>query len=225
MLKYIENITLEDVKKNEAISTYIKRGDAVLSVMGYTDHSAGHTLKIAKTASDILTGFGYSHREVELVRIASYMHDIGNVVNRAYHAEAGAIISFTLLSNMGMPPEEIATIISAIGNHDEHNGKPISNISAALIIADKCDVRRSRVKNTDIATFDIHDRVNYAVEEAVLQIEEESREINLKLTVDLSMCSVMEYFEIFLSRMIMSARAAEFLKATFHLYINDSQLM
>jgi len=225
MEKYKENITLKDVEKNDAISTYIKRGDDVLSVMGYTDHSAGHTLKIASGASMILETFGYTKREIELVEIAAYMHDIGNVVNRADHAHTGAIMAFTLLSAMQMPPEEIAVIISAIGNHDENDGRPVNNVSAALIIADKCDVRRSRVKNQDIATFDIHDRVNYAVEDANLEIGEETREINLKLTIDTSMCSVMEYFEIFLARMMMSAKATEFLRATFHLYINDAKLM
>jgi len=225
MAEHNQNIMLSDVRKNEGISTYITRSDEALSVMGYTDHSTKHTMKVAKDAAQILTVFGYSQREIELVQIAAYMHDIGNVINRVNHAQNGAIMAFEMLSKMNMPPEEIATIVSAIGNHDESGGWAVSNVSAALIIADKCDVHRRRVKNTDFATFDIHDRVNYAVEEANLEICAEERDINLKLKIDISICPVIDYFEIFLLRMMMSAKSATFLDGNFHLYVNDSKLL
>ena len=226
-MEYIKNIKLDDVINNYEVSTYVASGDNVLDVMGYTDHSADHTMLVATTAGDILTSFGFTPREAELARIAGYTHDIGNTINRNIHAQTGAIIVFEILTRMKMPPEEIAVIVSAIGHHDEKDGLPISPVSAALIIADKADVRRSRVKNKDFATFDIHDRVNYAVEESDLEIEidGEKRDINLKLKIDLSICSVTEYFEIFLTRMIMSAKAAEYIGGSFHLYVNDSQLL
>jgi len=170
-MEYIKNIKLDDVINNYEVSTYVASGDNVLDVMGYTDHSADHTMLVATTAGDILTSFGFTPREAELARIAGYTHDIGNTINRNIHAQTGAIIVFEILTRMKMPPEEIAVIVSAIGHHDEKDGLPISPVSAALIIADKADVRRSRVKNKDFATFDIHDRVNYAVEESDLEIE------------------------------------------------------
>jgi len=221
-------ITLEDIRSDEEIQTYVLGGDKVLTVMGYTDHSAGHTMRVAVTAANILTELGHEEREIELARIAAYLHDVGNMINRNNHAQSGAALAFSILSRMGMPPNEIATIVSAIGHHDESDGRPVSSVSAALILGDKCDVRRSRVKNKDFTTFDIHDRVNYAVERADVEIEtaeNNAKHINLKLKIDISICSVMEYFEIFLGRMVMSAKAAEFLGATFHLYINDARLM
>ena len=222
-------ITLEDVRRNEEFSTYVSKGNKVLAVMGYTDHSAAHTMKVAKGAADILSRFGYSEREIELARIAGYTHDIGNMVNRADHAHTGAIIAFNILTRMNMSPDEIATIVSAIGHHDESTGRAISCVSAAIIIADKTDVRRTRVRNKDFATFDIHDRVNYAVEKSALDIEideeQNRKDINLKIKLDISICSVMEYFEIFLTRMLMCSKAAEFLGASFHLYANDAKLV
>lgn len=222
-----KRITLEDVRRNDEFSTYVSKGNKVLAVMGYTDHSAAHTMKVAKGAANILTRFGYSEREIELARIAGYIHDIGNMVNRADHAHTGAIIAFNILTRMNMPPDEIAKIVSAIGHHDESSGRAISCISAAIIISDKTDVRRTRVRKKDFATFDIHDRVNYAVEKSDLSIEinEDQRDINLKLTLDISICSVMDYFEIFLVRMLMCSKAAEFLGASFHLYANGSKLV
>lgn len=220
-------IILDDIIQNEAFSTYISRADQVLAVMGYTDHSSAHTMKVATRAASILTTFGYTEREVELARMAGYMHDIGNMVNRADHAQTGAGIVFKLLTDMNMHPQEIATIVSAIGNHDESTGRAVSSVSAALIIADKTDVSRSRVRNKDISTFDIHDRVNYAVEQGNIEIDinGSQKDINLKIKIDITICSVMEYFEIFLSRMLMCTKAAEFLGAGFHLYANESKLL
>lgn len=222
---YKENILMQDVIQNQEIKAYIARVDMVMDVMGYTDHSAAHTKLVAETSAKILTAFGHPEREIELARIAGYTHDIGNSINRNMHAQTGAVIVYEILTRMTMPPHEIAAIISAIGHHDEKDGIPVSPISAALIIADKADVRRSRVKNKDFATFDIHDRVNYAVEKSKIDIDPKNKDINLKLIVDLSICSVTEYFEIFLTRMIMSAKATEFLGSKFHLYINDTKLL
>lgn len=224
-MTYRENLTLDDVIKNEEIRTYILQTDKVLDVMGYTDHSDAHTKLVAYKASQILSTLGYEDREVELARIAGYTHDIGNFVNRVQHAQTGAIIMHEILTRMHMPPNEIATIVSAIGHHDEKDGMAVSPISAALIIADKSDVRRSRVKNMDLATFDIHDRVNYACTKSILEINKSTRNIDLKLDIDLTLCSVTEYFEIFLSRMIMSTKATEFLGASFHLYMNDTRIL
>lgn len=222
-----KNITLDDIRQNEEFSTYISKSDKVLAAMGYTDHSAAHTMKVAVIAANILKSFGYDERIIELARIAGYIHDIGNMVNRVDHAQTGAIIAFNILTRMGMTPDEIATIVSAIGHHDERGGRPVSCISAAIIIADKTDVRRSRVRNKDFANFDIHDRVNYAVEEAEvdIQVNGEQRNINLKIKIDISICSVMEYFEIFLARMLMCSKAAKFLDASFHFYANEAKLM
>lgn len=220
-------VTLEDVRQNNEFSIYVSKGNEVLATMGYTDHSAAHTMKVAQCAADILTRFGYAEREIELARIAGYIHDIGNMVNRVDHAHTGAIIAFNILTRMNMPPEEIATIVSAIGHHDESTGRAVSAVSAAIIIADKTDVRRSRVRNKDFSTFDIHDRVNHAVEESNLYIDilGNQKDINLKIKLDISICSVMEYFEIFLARMLMCSKAAEFLGASFHLYANDAKLI
>lgn len=225
--EYIHDISLTDVINNHEVSTYVASGDKVLDIMGYTDHSAEHTMIVAGTAGEILSRLGYSQREVELARIAGYTHDVGNTINRNLHAQTGALLVFEMLTRMQMPPEEIALIISAIGHHDEKDGMAVSPVSAALIIADKADVRRSRVKNSDFATFDIHDRVNYAVEKSDLEIliTDSEKLINLRLKIDLSICTITEYFEIFLSRMLMSAKAAEFLGAKFHLYLNESKLL
>lgn len=222
-----KHIVLDDIIQNNEFSTYISRADKVLAVMGYTDHSSAHTMKVARRAADILTSFDYSQREIELARIAGYIHDIGNMINRANHAQTGSCIAFNVLTNMGMPPDEIATIVAAIGHHDESTGRAVNSVSAALIIADKTDVIRSRVRNKDFSTFDIHDRVNYAVEEANIDIDinGDQKDINLRIKIDISICSVMEYFEIFLSRMLMCTKAAEFLGAEFHLYANGAKLI
>lgn len=218
-------LTLADVMANEEIHAYITQVDQVMNVMRYSDHSTGHTKLVAENMARILTAWGATERDIELARIAGYTHDIGNCINRHHHAQIGASMMFDILTRMGMAPAEIAVIISAIGHHDEKDGLPVSSISAALIIADKADVRRSRVRNRDFATFDIHDRVNHAAEASMLEIVPERRDINLRLTIDISMCSIADYFEIFLTRMSMSAKATHFLGWNFHLIINDAKLL
>ncbi len=218
-------ITYNEIKHNEAIKVYIKKADESLNALGYTEHSFAHVGKVAEMAGYILRETGATEREIELAKIAGYMHDIGNVVNRSEHSQSGAVLAFRILSNMGMDPEEIATIICAIGNHDEGTGTPVDNISAALILADKSDVRRSRVRNRDPLTFDIHDRVNYSVASSNLVINEEKTEVKLILEIDTQYSSVMDYFEIFLGRMMLCKKAAEKLGLRFRLVINDQYLI
>ena len=220
----MKKITFADVLANEEFRVYVEKGDEVLGTLGYTDHSAAHTVKVGETAAKVLLTLGFSEEE-ELARIAGYIHDIGNMVNRVDHAQTGAIIAFQILTHMGMPPVDIAAVVSAIGNHDEGAGMAVSPISAAIIISDKTDVRRSRVRNTDFATFDIHDRVNYAVEKSELTVNADTREILLTMTIDAAICSVMDYFEIFLSRMMMCRRAADKLKSHFGLLVNGSRIL
>ena len=218
-------ITIEQVKSSEAIHTYIEKEDESLKALGFTEHSFPHVGKVSKTAKEILLTLGYSEREAELAEIAGYLHDIGNIVNRTDHAQSGAIMAFRILDNMGADPADIATIITAIGNHDESTAVAVNPITAALILADKTDVRASRVRNNDIATFDIHDRVNYSVKRADLEIDRERREIELKLQIDTDFCSVMDYFEIFLNRMILCRKAAERLGLRFRLSVNGQILL
>ncbi|MBQ8815368.1 MAG: HD domain-containing protein [Lachnospiraceae bacterium] len=218
-------VTFEDLKKNEEIRIYIQRADESLKALGFTEHSFAHVTRVAETAGYILSTLGYSEHDVELVKMASYLHDIGNLVNRIDHSQSGAVMAFRILDHLEMPAEDIATIVTAIGNHDEGTGVPVNPIAAALILADKSDVRRSRVRNTDISTFDIHDRVNYSVKESVLKINEAHTIVKLKLTVDTHYSSVMDYFEIFLKRMTMCRRAADKLGLTFKLMINEQQLI
>ena len=218
-------ITLEDLKHNEAIRTYITRADESLLTLGYTEHSFAHVTKVAEVSGYILKTLDFSEREVELARIAGYLHDIGNLVNRENHSHSGAVIAFRILDGMGFEPEDIATITTAIGNHDEGTGVPVNHVCAALILADKSDVRRSRVRNKDIPSFDIHDRVNYSVRRSALKINEEHTIVKLKLTVDTKYGSVMDYFEIFLGRMIMCRKAAERLGMQFKLIINEQQVI
>jgi putative nucleotidyltransferase with HDIG domain len=196
-----------------------------MRVLGYTEHSFRHVGIVSSTAGNIMEELGFSEREVELGRIAGYLHDIGNAVNRADHAHTGAILAYEMLSRMGMDCKEAAEIMMAIGNHDEKTGTPVSNISAALILADKSDVHRSRVRNTDIASFDIHDRVNYAVERSIISVNREDKSANLVLKIDTEICPVMDYFEIFLTRMTMNRRAAAFLGLQFQLFVNESKLI
>ena len=217
-------ITFQDVKNNEAIKTYIKKADESLIALGYTEHSFAHVTKVAETAADILLVCGYSEREAELARIAGYLHDIGNVINRVDHAQSGAVMAFRILDNMKCDPEDIATIITAIGNHDESTAFPVNPIAAALILADKTDVRYTRVRNIDPSSFDIHDKVNYSVKKAELTYEK-GWHITLSLTIDTSMCVVMDYFEIFLGRMKLCRKAAEKLGLEFRLNINGQQLI
>ncbi|MBR3761039.1 MAG: HD domain-containing protein [Ruminococcus sp.] len=218
-------VTYKYIKQNPDIMEYIRRSDKALESQGYTEHSFAHVEKTAATSAMILTTLGYDERTVELARIASIMHDIGNVINRADHAQSGAVMAFRLLDNLNMPASEICSIISAIGNHDEGTGLPLDPISAALIIGDKTDVRRSRVRNNDLLTFDIHDRVNYAVEKSELRFNENNSAIILELQIDTKISSVMEYFEIFMKRMLLCRRAAGFLGVQFEMIINGSKIL
>ncbi len=218
-------ITFEEIKKNEAIKTYIKKADESLVALGYTEHSFAHVTKVALDAARILETLGYPPREIELAKIAGYMHDIGNLVNRNEHSQSGAIMAFRILDNLGMDAEDMATIVTAIGNHDEGTGVAVNAVAAALILADKTDVRRTRVRNRDKSKFDIHDRVNYSVEKAVTEIDTQTKTITLNLSLDAEMSSVMDYFEIFLGRMIMCRNAAEKLGLTFSLIINRQKVI
>lgn len=218
-------MTYEQIKNDETIKTYITQADASLIALGYTEHSLAHVTLVATKAGYILDTLGYPARTVELAKIAGYLHDIGNLVNRVEHSQSGAVMAFRLLDKMDFPPEEIAVITTAIGNHDEGTGQPVNEVAAALILADKSDVRRSRVRNRDITNFDIHDRVNYSVTKSELKINEAHTIIKLKLTVDTHVGSVMDYFEIFLDRMILCRKAAEKLGLQFKLMINEQQLI
>lgn len=218
-------ITFEEIKKNEEIKTYIRKADESLIALGYTEHSFAHVGKVAETARYILKTLGYSDREAELAQIAGYLHDIGNVINRTDHAQSGAVMAFRILDRLGADAEDTATIITAIGNHDEGTAQAVNPIAAALILADKTDVRHSRVRNRDITDFDIHDRVNYSVKESSTRINEEKTEITLNLTIDTAFCSVMDYFEIFLGRMILCRKAAARLGLTFRLVINGQSML
>ena len=218
-------LTFEELKKNEEIRIYIQRADESLKALGFTEHSFAHVTRVAETSGYILSTLGYSKHDMELVKMAAYLHDIGNLVNRIDHSQSGAVMAFRILDHLDMPAGDIATIVTAIGNHDEGTGVPVNPIAAALILADKSDVRRSRVRNTDISTFDIHDRVNYSVKESGLKINEAHTIVKLKLTVDTHYSSVMDYFEIFLKRMTMCRRAAEKLGLSFKLMINEQQLI
>lgn len=218
-------ITLEDIKRDPVVDTCIRKGNEFLGALGYTEHSYRHINLVSSIAKNIIQRLGFPQREVELAAIAGYLHDIGNVVSRYDHGQSGAALAFNILTRMGMPPDEIATIVAAIGNHEEEYGHPVNNVAAALILADKSDVHRSRVRNQDFSTFDIHDRVNYAVEHSFLRVSPERRAITLELTIDIEICPVMEYFEIFLSRMILCRRAADYLQCTFELEINGARLL
>lgn len=218
-------LTYDQVINSEAIKTYIIRADESLAALGYTEHSFSHVFHVAETAGYILKTMGYDDRTVELAKIAGYLHDIGNLVNRKEHSQSGAIMAWSLLNAMGCDPAELATIVTAIGNHDEGTGVPVNAVAAALILADKADVRWTRVRNQDISTFDIHDRVNYSVKKSVMKINEEKTLVKLKLTVDTKFGSVMDYFEIFMERMILCRKAAERLGLQFKLIINEQQLI
>ena len=218
-------ITYEQLRKNETVNTYIAQADASLLALGFTEHSFAHVTKVAQTAAYILQTLGYDEKDIELARIAGYLHDIGNLVNRVDHSQSGAVMAFRILDQMGLDAQDLAAVVTAIGNHDEGTGVAVNPIAAALILADKSDVRRSRVRNPDSVTFDIHDRVNYSVEQAQLKINTERTLIKLKLQIDPHISSVMDYFEIFLQRMVMCRKAAERLGLDFKLIINEHQLM
>ena len=218
-------ITFSEIKNSEEIRTYIALADESLVALGFTEHSFAHVTHVAETVKYLLETLGYSEREVELGQIAGYLHDIGNLINRVDHSQSGAMMAFRILKDMGAQPEDIATIVTAIGNHDEGTGVPVNPIAAALILADKSDVRRSRVRNPEFSQFDIHDRVNYSVRKSVLKINEEHTIVKLKLLIDTKYGSVMDYFEIFLNRMILCRKAAERLGLSFKLMINEQQLI
>ncbi|MBQ8727311.1 MAG: HD domain-containing protein [Oscillospiraceae bacterium] len=218
-------VTYKQIRNDKEIITYVEKSDEALKSIGYTEHSFAHVEKVATNASWLLEKLGYSEHECDLAKIAGFMHDIGNIINRIDHAQSGAMMAFRLLDHMNMPAEDISTIVSAIGNHDESTAQPINPISAALIIADKCDVRRSRVRNTELIKFDIHDRVNYAVEKAELILSDDKKTLMLDVVIDTEISSVLEYFEIFLQRMLLCKRAAEFLKLEFRMTVNGTNVL
>ncbi len=218
-------ITPQDIKNNKSIQTYIEKADEALKSLGYTEHSYAHVTRTAHFAEKVLTDLGYDKRTCELAWIAGYMHDIGNVINRIDHAQSGAVMAFRILDKLGMPPAEIATVCSAIGNHDESTAYPVNAVAAALILSDKTDVRRSRVRNEDSLSNDIHDRVNYAVEKATTYLSEEHDCIVLDLKIDTNISPVLDYFEIFLDRMLLCRKAAVELGLTFKLIINGQVLV
>ena len=219
-VKEIKMLSYEDIKNDAAIKTYIEAADASLSALGYTEHSFAHVTKVACDAARILRAVGADGRTVELAMIAGYMHDIGNLVNRSEHSQSGAVMAFRILDKLGMDPAEIATVVTAIGNHDEGTGVPVNPVAAALILADKSDVRRTRVRNSDLSTFDIHDRVNYSVTDSRLTVDSGARTIVLALEIDTEISSLIDYFEIFLTRMALCRRAADTLGLAFRLTIN-----
>ena len=218
-------ITLEDVKKNEEVEAFVRASQKQLEALGYTEHSYRHIGIVSKRTEEILRKLGYDERTIELGKIAGYLHDIGNCVNRVDHAHTGAILAYNILKEMGMSAEERTEIMMAIGNHDENTGTAVSNISAALILADKSDVHRDRVVNKNLSTFDIHDRVNYAVTDANLEVNEKTRTVTLNLTIDTQICPVLDYFQIFMDRTMMCKYAAKYLKIWFELIINDTKLL
>ena len=217
-------MTYEQVKMDEAVKVYIAQADASLEALGFTEHSFAHVGRVSSIAGDILETLGYPERTVELAKIAGYLHDIGNVVNRVDHSQSGAVMAFRILDRMEFPPEEIAAIVTAIGNHDEGTGVPVNAVAAALIIADKSDVRRSRVRDKADIAQDIHDRVNYSVTGSQLRISEDHTQMILELTVDTAVSSIMEYFEIFMKRMLLCRKAADKLGLSFRVTINGQSL-
>ena len=218
-------LTYEMIKRSPAVQTYIRKADETLTAMGFTEHSFAHVTRVAEVAGNLLEELGYSKEDVELARIAGYLHDIGNVVNRIDHAQSGAVMAFRLLDNMGGEPEEISTIITAIGNHDEVTAFPVNPIAAALIIADKSDVRYTRVRKDADISHDIHDRVNYAVKKSSVYLNEEKTQLFLDLSIDTGICGVMDYFEIFMNRMLLCRKAAGKLGTEFRLVINGQQML
>ena len=218
-------ITYQDIRKNETIRAYIRKADESLVALGFTEHSFAHVTRVADTARYILETLGYSAHEIELVQIAGYLHDIGNLVNRIDHSQSGAVMAFRILDNLNMPAEDIATITTAIGNHDEGTGVAVNAVAAALILADKSDVRKSRVRNKDAASYDIHDRVNHSVEKSQLVIDDDRKNITLSLVINTEESAVMDYFEIFMGRMIMCRKAAEKLGLKFKLIINEQSIL
>ena len=218
-------ITFEDVKNNNEVQELVAGAQKQMEAIGYTEHSIRHISIVSSRAARILEDLGYQKERIELAKIAGYLHDIGNCVNRVDHAHSGAILAYQILKDMGMPVKERAEIMMAIGNHDEQTGNAVSDISAALILADKSDVHRNRVVNQNMSTFDKHDKVNYAVTNADFRINKETRVVTLDLTIDTNICPVLDYFEIFMDRTMMSKYAAKFLNIWFELVINGTKLL
>ena len=221
----LSNVMLEDVKKNEVVDSFIQAANDYLGAIGYTEHGYRHVSLVSSVAQNILASLNYPKRLQELAAIAGYVHDIGNVVNRQDHGQSAALIAMDILKKMGLTPDEIALIVSAVGNHEEEIGDPVNPVAAALIIADKSDVHKTRVRNPNMISVDIHDRVNYAVDRAFLKVDKEKKIISLNLNVDTKISQVIEYFEIFMSRMNMCKRAAKFLNCKFELIINERKLL
>jgi putative nucleotidyltransferase with HDIG domain len=220
----VHAVTAEIVRENPRVKVFIRKSDEALAEIGYTEHGERHVGLVAHIAYNILKRLGYPEREAQLAAIAGYLHDIGNTVNREHHAQTGAVMAMQLLTELGMPDLEIVRVMGAIGNHHENDGDPVSAVAAAVILADKSDVHRTRVRNPDMIKFDIHDRVNYAVEKSFLNVDEAAKRITLELTVDTAISQVMEYFEIFMTRMLASRKAAKFLGTTFGLSVNGNRL-
>jgi uncharacterized protein len=218
-------ITVEDLQHDPEISVYLSRSTEYLGNIGFTEHGKRHATLVSKWAYQVLKDLEYAERDCQLAEMAGYLHDLANMINRFNHGGSGALMAFQLLSRMKMEPEEIALVISAIGNHEEESGSVVNHVAAALILADKSDVHRSRVTNKDFAKFEIHDRVNYAAEKSTLVVDKERKTVTLDITINTKICPVMEYFEIFLARMIMCRRAAEFLKCYFSIVINKNRLL
>lgn len=219
------SVTLEVVQADPEVQAYIRLGHEYLGAIGYTEHSSRHAGLVSRIARNVMARLGFPPREAELAAIAGYLHDMGNVISREGHGQAGAILALQILRRLGMPPGEAASVASAVGNHEESHGQVVNNVAAALILADKSDVHRTRVRNPELSAFDIHDRVNYAVQHSFLRVEEKARTITLELTIDTNISPVMDYFEIFLTRMIMCRRAAGFLGCHFELLINEARLL
>lgn len=221
----LSNVMLEDVKKNEVIDSFIQAANDYLGAIGYTEHGYRHVTIVGSVAQNILVSLNYPKRLQELAAIAGYLHDIGNVINRQDHGQSAALISMTILKKLGFTPDEIAIVISAVGNHEEEIGEPVNPVAAALMIADKSDVHKTRVRNPNLVSLDIHDRVNYAVDRSFLKVDKEKKLISLNLSVDTKISQVFEYFEIFMLRMNMCKRAAKFLDCKFELIINERKLL
>lgn len=221
----MSRITIETLRKDEEIGVYLKCSTEYLGTLGFTEHGKRHVSIVARRARNVLKDLDFSERDCELAEIAGYLHDIANMINRFNHGGMGAVMAYNILSRLKMPPEEIALVISAIGNHEEERGNAVNHVASALILADKSDVHRTRVTNTDFATFEIHDRVNFAAESADLEVNKKDKTIKLLLSIDNKICTVMEYFEIFLARMMMCRRAANFLDCRFGLVINGNELL
>jgi len=218
-------VTIDDLKKDAEVEAYITKAHEYTGAIGYTEHGARHANLTANIAYNTLKRLAYQERDAQLAAMAAYLHDIGNMVSRINHEHTGAVLANTILLRLGVDPVERGIVMGAVGNHEEKGGEPVSPVGAAVILADKSDVHRSRVRNPDPTTFDIHDRVNYAVEHSFLRVDEKSRTISLELTIDTKLSQVMEYFEIFLSRMVMCRRAAQFLSCEFKLQINGAKLL